>query len=94
MMEINPQEVRYPLMTLILRKLMFLIKKHNQISEMRSLLSIVTCYFSKIGLGIYFDEVVEIWLMRNVKLNILKVVDCYQVLVNNSLKNGDSIRNG
>jgi hypothetical protein len=47
---------------------------------MRSLIATVTSYFSKTGLGIYFDEVVEIWLMRNVKINALKIVDCYQIL--------------
>jgi hypothetical protein len=78
--EIHSDSVRYPLMTLILQKFMFFVKKHNQISEIRSLSAIATTYFSKTGLGIYFDEVVGVWLMRNVKLNVLKVVDCYQIL--------------
>ncbi len=87
----DPAEITYPLMTLIMRKLIFYIKKNNQLSEMKSLLSLITCYFSKIGLGIYYHEIVELWLMKNVKISILKVIDCYQILINNSLRNNSLI---
>lgn len=47
----------------------------------------MTCYFSKTGLGIYFDEVVDLWLIKSVKISILKVIDCYQIFSNNTLRN-------
>lgn len=54
---------------------------------MKSLMNTITSYFSKTGLGVYYEEIIEIWLKKNVQINILKVIDCYKILVDDSGQN-------
>jgi hypothetical protein len=48
-------------------------------------------YFSKTGLAMYYHEIIEICLMKNIKPNPLIIVDCYQIL--NQSFSGNNILN-
>jgi hypothetical protein len=49
-------------------------------------------YFSKTGLAMYYHEIIEICLMKNIKPNPLIIVDCYRIL-NQSFFSGNNILN-